>query len=133
MTERHPHGEQHPDTWRQDLNPDAHAGQNRGRIGPHPEKAARTAYEIKAIHRQFNGFTDDELKRIPVMPSGSRLEQGATYVDLQDPALREFQATGDMQADANHWYVPKSEVDYQLWNRLIGVTDPERLGEADEA
>jgi hypothetical protein len=38
-----------------------------------------------------------------------------------------------MEVGPDNWYVPKSEVDYQLWNRLIGVTSPERLGDADEA
>src|SRR5215211_7004363 len=126
-------GEQHPEEWRRDLNPDPMAGQNIGSAGRHPEKDAATAYEVKTVHRQFHGFTDDELKRIPILPGGALLEQGATYVDLQDEGLREFTATGDMQAGPNNYYVPKSEVDYQLWNRLIGVTNPERLGDADEA
>ena len=39
---------------------------------------------------------------------------------------------GDQEATAESRYVPKSEVDYQLWNRLIGVDNPERTGEADE-
>jgi hypothetical protein len=126
-------GEQHPEEWRRDLNPDTQAGQNIGRGGPQPALDAPTAYEVKQIHRQFHGFTDDELKRIPILPQGSRLEQGATYVDLQDPQLAEFTATGDMQAAPGHWYVPKNEVDYQLWNRLIGITNPERLGDADDS
>jgi hypothetical protein len=40
---------------------------------------------------------------------------------------------GSMTAGQHHMYVPKSETDYQLWNRLIGVTNPERTGEAAEA
>ena len=32
-----------------------------------------------------------------------------------------------MEATANHWYVPKTEVGYVLWNRLTGVQNPERL------
>jgi hypothetical protein len=124
-------GPQHPDEWRRDLNPEAQAGQN----NEYSEdiKQAATAYEIKEIHRQFHGFSDDELKRIPLLARGTRLEQGATYVDLQDQQLREIKATGDMRAGPNNWYVPKSEVDYQLWNRLIGITNPERLGDADDA
>ena len=130
MTEKQFHpGDQHPEEWRRDLNPDAEAGQNSGLSGPHPAKEAATAYEVKAVHRQFHGFTDDELKRVPILPPGSRLEQGATYVDLQDSQLREFKAMGDMSAGPENWYVPKSEVDYQLWNRLIGIADPERLGD----
>ena len=126
-------GSQHPEEWRRDLNPDAEAGQNIGQDTPQSAEDARTAYEFKQIHRQFHGFTDDELKRVAIVPQGTRLKQGATYVDLQDPQLREFTATGDMQAAPNNWYVAKSETDYQLWNRLIGITNPERLGDADEA
>jgi hypothetical protein len=125
-------GEQHPEPWRQDLNPDAMAGQNVGLAGPHPEDDARTAYDIKAAHDYLAGFTDDELKLIPVLPEGSRLEQGATYIDLRDPGRRELTAMGYMEAGPENWYVPKTEVDYHLWNRLIGVQNPERLGIADE-
>ncbi len=38
----------------------------------------------------------------------------------------EFKATSGMEA--GRLIVPKSEVDYQLWNRLRGVTDPARTG-----
>jgi hypothetical protein len=120
-------GTQHPDEWQHDLNPNTDERADAEHI-----KEAATAYEIKDIHRQFHGFSDDELKRIPLVPRGSPLEQGATYVDLQDPQLREVKALGNMQAGPHNWYVPKSAVDYQLWNRLIGITNPERLGDADE-
>jgi hypothetical protein len=126
-------GEQHPEEWRRDLNPDPNAGQNNQRTDERQLSDAPTAHEVKGAHRQFHGFSDDELKRIPILPAGTRLEQGAVYVDLQDEMLREFKATGDMQAGPSDWFVPKSEVDYQLWNRLIGIANPERLGDADEA
>ena len=132
MTEKQPQpGQQHPEEWRRDLNPDPRAGQNDG--GGPRLSSAPTAYEVKGVHRQFHGFSDDELKRIPIVPSGTRLQQGAVYVDLQDESLSEFKATGDMAAGSGNWYVPKDEVDYQLWNRLIGVTNPERLGDADDS
>ena len=132
MTEKQPQpGQQHPEEWRRDLNPNARAGQNDG--GDQQLSNAPTAYEVKGVHRQFHGFSDDELKRIPIVPSGTRLQQGAVYVDLQDESLSEFKATGDMAAGSGNWYVPKDEVDYQLWNRLIGVTNPERLGDADDS
>ncbi|HWQ13419.1 MAG TPA: hypothetical protein VNL77_11490 [Roseiflexaceae bacterium] len=133
MTEKQSHpGEQHPEEWRRDLNPEPRAGQNVGHPSERTDQRARNAYELKAMHRQIPGFSDDELRRIPLVPEGERLQQGATYVDFQDPALREFTARGDMVADPGHFYIPKSEVDYQLWNRLIGVDHPERTGEADE-
>jgi len=68
-----------------------------------------------------------------VLPQGSRLEQGAKYIDLKDPERKEFTAMGSMEAGSDNWYVPKTEVDYQLWNRLTGVQNPERLGEANES
>lgn len=120
-------GQQHPEHWREDLNPQRMAGQNVGIENPHPEQTARTAYDLKDAHRLLEGITDDGLKQIPVLPLGARLEQGATYIDLQDPQRREFTATGDMAAGPDNWYVPKDGVDYELWNRLIGVRNPERL------
>ena len=123
-------GEQHPERWRDDLNPDAMAGQNLGAAGPHPEQDARTAYEVKHLHRRLRDLSDDDLKQIPVIPAGSRLEQGATYIDLAQDEPREFTAMGNMEAGARNCYVLKSAVDYQIWNRLIGVEDPERLGNA---
>jgi len=125
-------GEQHPEAWRNDLNPNRMAGQNIGLENPHPEQTARTAYDVKETHRLLEGITDDGLKQIPVLWPGARLEQGATYVDLHDPDRREFTATGDMSAGRDNWYVPKSAVDYQLWNRLIGIDTPERLYTAPE-
>ena len=134
MTERtHQAGEQHPDEWRQDLNPNANAGINASDVGANPEQAAISAYEIKEAHELLQDFTRDELRRIVILPPGSRLKQGATYINLKDPARREFTGSPDTEVDADSWYVPKSEVDYQLWNRLIGVENPERTGEADEA
>lgn len=125
--------DQKPDEWQQDLNPKPMAGRNVGLEGPHPEKDAPTAYEIKELNNQLQGYTDDELRQIPVLPQGSRLEQGAKYIDLKDPERKEFTAMGGMEAGSNNWYVPKTEVGYQLWNRLTGVQNPERLGEANES
>jgi hypothetical protein len=121
-------GEQHPERWREDLNPERMSGQNVGISEQH----ARSAYDLKEAHRMLEGITDDGLKQIPVLWPGTRLEQGATYIDLRDPERREFTATGDMVAGRDNWYVPKDGVDYQLWNRLIGIDNPERLYSAPE-
>jgi len=120
--------EKRPEKGRQDLNPDAMAGQNVGMAGPHPEKQAPTAYDLKEVHRRFQELTDDELKQIPILPEGSRLEQGATYIDLRNIERGELTATGGMEADPDNWYVPKSEVPYEIWNRLLGAKTPERSG-----
>jgi len=119
--------EKHPPEYQKDMNPDAAAGINYGLVGSHPEKGAyKTAYDVKEAHRRLSDLTDDLLKQIPIMPTGSRLEQDATYLDLAD--RREFKATSGMEVRADQLLVPKSEVDYQLWNRLRGVTDPARTG-----
>lgn len=116
-----------PDEWQRDLNPNPMAGQNVGPEASRTEKNAPTAYDIKELHEVLSDYTDDELKQIPVMPEGSRLQQGATYINLATPECKEFTAMGGMEVGADDWYVSKAEVDYQLWNRLTGVQNPERL------
>jgi len=115
----------HPAEYQQDMNPDAAAGINYGTVGHHQVRH-RMAYDVKEAHRLLEGYTDDVLKQIPILSEGSRLEQDATYMDLAD--RREFTATSSMEAGAGKLIVPKSEVDYQLWNRLRGVTGPARTG-----
>jgi hypothetical protein len=124
-------GAQHPEEWRYDLNPDALSGPDIGPPELQTETSAPTAYDVTEVHRLLQGFSDAELKQIPVLPEGSRLEQGAKYIDLADPARREFTATGDVHVQPGAYYVPKHEVDYVLWNRLLGVRDPERLDQGN--
>jgi len=126
-------GDKHPAEYQKDMNPEAAAGINYGGVGPHPEKGEhKTAYDLKEVHRRLGNYTDDQLKRIPILPEGSRLEQDATYLDLADPEPKEFKATSGMHARSGQFLVPKSEVDYPLWNRLRGVTDPARTAGVPE-
>ncbi|GAB4375443.1 MAG: hypothetical protein Kow00121_21210 [Elainellaceae cyanobacterium] len=122
--------DQTQDQWQQDLNPDAGAGQNVGPRAEQPGRFDRTAYDIKELHDRLDDYSSDELRQIPVLKPGTRLEQGATYVNLNDPNRQEFKAMGNMEADQNDLVVPKSEVGYMIWNRLIGVQNPERLDQA---
>jgi hypothetical protein len=71
-------GEQHPERWRDDLNPNRMVGQNIGLANPHPEQTARTAYDVKEAHRMLEGITDDGLKQIPVLSPETRLETSMT-------------------------------------------------------
>lgn len=123
--------DQKPDQWQHDLNPNPLAGQNHGEQGSSSVNNSLPADQIKDLHRQLEGYTDAELKQIMVIRTGSRLEQGATYIDLADPERKEFTAMGDMEATPNHYYVAKTEVDYQLWNQLTGVQNPEQTGEGN--
>jgi hypothetical protein len=108
------------DDWDRDLNPDGFAGRHAGPADAQAAKNAPPARDLKAVHNALHWLTDEALGRIPILPAGTRLLQGATYVDLRSPDRHEFTATADMAAGPDNWYVPKSEVDYQLWNRLLG-------------
>jgi hypothetical protein len=119
----------HPEPYQQDLNPDASKGLNWGLAGPHPEReSGRTAFDVKDVHRWLCEFPDDDLKRIRLMPAGSRLEANATYVNLSDSERKEFTAEGREDVGNDEAIVPKAEIDYELWNRLIGVDNPDRTG-----
>lgn len=112
----------HPSPWDADLNPNRMAGQNIGALSEELEQGHRTAFDLKEVHRALaDDFSDDELKTIPVIPQGQRLQQGGIYIDLNDSKRKEFTAMGDMTAGARNLYLSKSEVPYMLWNRLIGA------------
>lgn len=115
------------DEFERDLHPFAEANRLENH---HPERTELpTAYDIKDLHRYLSNFNDADLKQIVVLPKGTRLEQGSTYVDLLDPDRRVFKAMGHQEADDTHYYAPKAEIPYPLWNRLIGVDNPDRLDE----
>jgi len=121
----------HPEPYQHELNPHAGEGGKFDKANRHPSKDnQRTAYDVKEAHQLLRGFRDDELKRIPIVPAEVHLDAGATYIDLNDPSRREFTGASHMTVGPNSLIVPKSEVDYPLWNRLIGVTDPARLDAA---
>ncbi|MGO8950704.1 MAG: hypothetical protein ACLQUY_24235 [Ktedonobacterales bacterium] len=101
------------------------------RTGENPTRlpGARSAEEVKSMHAILAGLTDDELKNITILPAGTRLEQGAKYIDLRHLEEGEFIATSTMVADGANAYVSKKDTDYLLWNRLNRVQAPARLDE----
>ncbi len=105
------------DTFDRDLHGEDRAGQHGG---SNPTRTY-SAYDVKELHEKLADFDNGELKRIPVLAHGERLEQGGKYLDLSDNKHTVFTAQGSMEAQDPHLYVPKSGTDYQLWNRLIGV------------
>ena len=119
------------ENFTKDLLGNAFAGENIGTRGP-SEKVGPSAYEIKRLHQTLADLTDDELKQIVIVPEGQRLEQGAKYIDLAHLEQGEFVALADMIAEPGHYYVPKKETAYALWNRLNQVENPIRLDEASD-
>jgi hypothetical protein len=90
-----------------------------------------SANDFKELHTILADLTDDELKRIEIIPTGTRLIQGSKYIDLSHLENGEFVASGDMVTEPGHYYVLKQDSDYVLWNRLNQVTNPARLDESD--
>ena len=117
------------DEWQEDLNPNPIAGQNHGSQTIQEDRYDRTANDIDELHSKLEGFTNDELKQIPILKPGTRLQQGATYINLNDPKREEYTGMGDMSVEDSNYIVPKTRVDYLLWNRLIEVENTERTGE----
>jgi hypothetical protein len=111
-----------------DLRPFNEAGEDHGPLASSNEYAL-SAEDIKGLHYTLADLTDDELKSIMILPAGTRLEQGAKYIDLSDLARGEFVAMANMTAEEGHYYVPKKDTDYLLWNRLNQVSNPARLDE----
>ena len=106
----------------QDLNPDFLKGENYGEHGPHPEKTTtRTAYDVKGAHDRLRSIEDDDLKEIPILPAGSRLEQGAVYFDLRHPEKGPFKALGGQVVGKDDLIIAKQRTDYEIWNRLVAA------------
>jgi hypothetical protein len=116
--------QKHPDEWQRDLNPNHLSGQNIGQESDARAASDSTAFHLRRRGAELNGLDDNELKQVPVLNEGTRLQQGATYVDLAGNACEEFTATGDMSAGPQNAYVAKDQVPYEIWNRLIGEPKP---------
>ncbi len=122
------------DEFDRDLYPHTDQGINHAQLGTNHEQHAPAAGGMKELHRILHELTKDELDRIVVLQPGDRLEQGAVYIDLATPTRQESKAaSGGIEVGRNNIIVPKQGVDYQLWNRLRGVDNPERTGEADDS
>jgi hypothetical protein len=90
-----------------------------------------SAADVKALYDKFPEFSKGDLARIPIVPQGTHLESGATYFDLADLARGPFTALGEELVEFDHYYVPNARVDYVIWNRLAGVSNPARLDQPD--
>lgn len=117
------------DEFQRDLNPDSRAGNNVS-VASEPGRFDRSAADIKDLYDRLGDYTTEELRQIPILPTGTRLKQGAKYINLLDPLRQEFTAMADQSADEGDYIVPKAQMSYDLWNRLTGVDDPDRLADS---
>ncbi len=124
--------EKHPPEWRTDLNPERMEGQNIGAASKNNDSLAPTAADIGVLGGRLNGFTRDELSQIPIVPAGTKLKQGAVYLDMRIPSPVPFTATADITAREMNYYAPKAEIPYELWNRLVAALGPATMGEGSK-
>ena len=84
-----------------------------------------SAVEDKSLHERLPQLDNAELARLPVLQAGTQLEQGHTYLDLNDLRRGPFKAIGGQEAGKQNRYIAKTDVDYELWNELAGDREPE--------
>jgi hypothetical protein len=85
-----------------------------------PADESQPAADDKQLRQRLGELDADELARLSVLETGVRLEQGGTYVDLNDRRRQPFKAVGGQEAGSKHRYVAKRDTDHELWNRLVG-------------
>ena len=90
-----------------------------GGPGGHQEETV-SAVEDKDLHRRLPELTNDELARLAVLESGTRLEQGGTYVDLNNLGDGPFKAMAGHETTERDRIIAKRDTDYELWNHLVG-------------
>lgn len=124
--------QKHPTEWSGDLNPNRMEGQNIGPSSKRDDLRANNAADIDVLAGRLNDFSRDELSQIPIVPTGTKLKQGAVYLDMRIPASVPFTATADIKATEMNHYAPKAEIPYDLWDRLVAALEPARMGEASK-
>ncbi len=118
-----------PAEFEQDLTANDLAGENHGMSNQ--IQYAHNAAEFKEMHSvTLADLTNDELENISIVSEGTRLQQGAKYIDLHHLEQGEFTATSEMVASPSSAYVSKKDTDYILWNRLNEVDTTARLDES---
>lgn len=92
-------------------------GRNHGTDARQPRRAPTEApSRAQASCSRLRDFNDTDLKHIPTLATGTRLQQDGTYIDLNaGPTPPEFTATGEMTAGPENCYVDKRLVAYEIW------------------
>jgi hypothetical protein len=98
-----------------DIAPDTSTAQPGGH-----EDESSSAADDKRLHERLDMLQAEELDRLSILEQGVRLEQGGTYLDLNDLERGPFTALGAQEAGPGNRYVAKRDTDHELWNRLVG-------------
>jgi len=96
------------------LHADNHTGQQ-GMLPPSAE--AQEGSNIKALYTLLPEWHKDELRRLTVVPRGTRLSAGDVFIDLRVRDRGELVAHGEEEVH-DELLVAKRSVDYEIWNKL---------------
>lgn len=121
-----------PDESSDDLNPNRIDRQNLASSSASSGLRAHTAADIEVLASRLDSFSRDELSRIPILPVGTKLAQGAVYLDMRIPASVPFTATAGTKATELNYYAAKTQIQYELWDRLVEALGPASMGEASQ-
>lgn len=99
------------------LRGDSHTGQE-GMLR-YADKPLLEGTEIKELRDMFPDWHKDQLRRLMIVPQGTRLQQGDVFCDLRFRERGELVAHGEEEVH-DEWLVPKHSVDYEIWNKLLG-------------
>ena len=75
--------------------------------------------EVKEVYGLLPDWHKDELRRLLLVPQGTRLTQGDVFCDLRFRERGELVAHGEEEVH-DELLVPKHSVDYEIWNKLLG-------------
>lgn len=108
------------------LDADNHTGQQ-GLLPTDSEPQAAT--ENKQVYELLPDWHKDELRRLFLVPRGTRLKTGGVYIDLRNPAEGELTAKGEEEVH-DELLVAKNDVDFEIWNKLRGDRRSEEIKNA---
>ena len=75
------------------------------------------AGDIKQVYDILPDWHKDEIKRLRLVPPGTRLTSGDVYMDIRNTAAGELVAHGE-ETVGEELLVPKHDTDYEIWNKL---------------
>ena len=100
--------------------------------GGHADEAV-AAVDDKHLHERLPELSNADLAQLAVLEPGTALEQGGTYLDLNDLGRGPIKALGGHEAGSRNRYIAKRDTDYELWNRLAGRDDEPTIERPDGA
>ena len=100
-------GRRPPEPPPPELAPDDQRGAP-GHVPGHADESYPAVW-AKDLHERLPQLTRDQLTQVPIVAPGATLEQGGTYLDLDDPGRGPFRATGSEEVRPGERYVAKRD------------------------